>query len=52
MIRLVADRAGIRNGGLAQVGSVAVIWARRSVTSCRARSSSVPGLKISRIEDS
>ena len=26
-IRLVADRAGIMNGGLAQVGSVAVIWA-------------------------
>ena len=44
-IRLVADRAGIMNGGLAQVGSVAVIWLRRSATSCRARSSSVPASK-------
>ena len=52
MIRLVADSAGIMNGGLAHVGSVAVIWAIRSATSCRARSSSVPRSKISRIDDS
>ena len=52
MIRLVADSAGIMNGGLAQVGSVGVIWASRSATSCRARSSSVPRSKISPIDDS
>ena len=52
MIRLVADSAGIMNGGAAQVGRVAVIWLRRSCTSCRARSSSVPRSKISRIEES
>ena len=52
MIRLVDDSAGIMNGGLAQVGRVAVIWAIRSATSWRARSSSVPGSKISRIDDS
>src|SRR5215207_2015862 len=52
MIRLVADNAGIMNGGLAQVGSVAVICESRSATNCRARSSSVSGEKMSRIEDS
>src|SRR5215204_6097478 len=51
MIRLVADNAGIMNGGLAQVGSVAVICESRSATNCRARSSSVSGEKMSRIED-
>ncbi len=52
MIRLVADRAGIMNGGLAHVGSVAVIWESRSATSWRARSSSVSREKNSWIEDS
>ena len=52
MIRLVADSAGIMNGGLAQVGRVAVIWLSRSVTSWRARSSSVPRVKMSWMEDS
>ena len=32
-MRLVADSAGIMNGGLAQVGSVGVICDRRSCTS-------------------
>ncbi len=52
MIRLVAESAGIMNGGLAQVGNVAVIWLIRSETSCRAFSSSVPRSKIKVIEDS
>src|SRR5918998_1128301 len=52
MIRLVEDSAGIMNGGLAHVGRVAVIWASRSATSWRARSSSVPRPKISTMEDS
>ena len=52
MIRLVEDSAGIMKGGLAQVGSVAVIWPIRSATSWRARSSSVPRSKMSWIEDS
>ena len=51
-IRLVEDSAGIMNGGLAQLGRVGVISARRSATSCRARSSSVPRPKINTIEDS
>ena len=51
-IRLVDDSAGIMNGGLAQVGRVAVTWLTRSDTSWRARSSSVPASKISRIDDS
>ena len=52
MIRLVADSGGIMNGGLAQVGRVGVTCATRSVTSWRARSSSVPRLKMSRIDES
>ena len=52
MIRLVEESAGIMYGGLAHVGSVAVIWLTRSATSWRARSSSVPCSKTSRIEDS
>ena len=52
MIRLVADSGGIIHGGLAQVGRVGVTCASRSCTSCRARISSVPRSKISRIEDS
>src|SRR5919204_4608597 len=52
MIRLVDDSGGIMNGGLAQLGSVGVTCATRSCTSWRARSSSVPCLKISRIEES
>src|SRR6266508_3056173 len=52
MTRLVADRGCIMNGGLAQVGSVGVTVATRSCTSCRARSRSVPGSKMSTIDDS
>ena len=52
MIRLVAESGGIINGGAAQVGSVGVTCARRSCTSWRARSSSVPRLKMSWIDDS
>ena len=52
MIRLVEESPGIMNGGLAQVGRVAVVWASRSATSWRARSSSVPRPKISTMEDS
>ncbi len=44
--RLVADNGWIMNGGAAHVGSVGVISATRSATSCRACSRSVPGLKI------
>jgi hypothetical protein len=33
MMRLVAESAGIINGGLAQVGSVGVICDKRSCTS-------------------
>jgi hypothetical protein len=47
MIRLVADKAGIMKGGLAQVGRVAVICPIRSATTCRAFSSSVPRSKMS-----
>ena len=52
MTRLVADSGWIMNGGLAQVGSVGVTIAMRSATSCRAVSRSVPGSKISSIDDS
>src|SRR6185312_12911722 len=52
MIRLVEDRGGIMKGGAAQVGSVLVASAIRSLTSCRARISSAPRLKISVIDDS
>jgi hypothetical protein len=52
MMRLVAESAGIMNGGLAQVGRVGVICERRSCTSWRAFNSSAPRSKISRIEDS
>ena len=49
--RLVDDKGGIMCGGAAQVGSVDVAIATRSVTSCRACSSSTPGLKIMTTED-
>ena len=52
MMRLVAESAGIMNGGLAHVGRVGVICERRSCTSWRAFNSSAPRSKISRIEDS
>src|SRR3954453_19522737 len=52
MIRLVDESGGIIQGGLDHVGRVGVTWAIRSCTSWRARSSSVPFLKISRMEDS
>jgi hypothetical protein len=52
MIRLVAESAGIMNGGTAQDGSVGATCASRSSTSWRACSSSVPRLKTSSIDDS
>ena len=52
MIRLVAESGGMIQGGLAQVGSVGATCATRSVTSWRARSSSVPRLKMIWIADS
>ena len=51
MIRLVEDNGGIMNGGAAHVGRVLVASAIRSLTSCRARISSAPDLKINRIDD-
>ena len=50
--RLVADSGWSMNGGAAQVGKVGVTIWRRSATSWRARSKSVPGSKIIRIDDS
>src|SRR5688572_30726595 len=52
MTRLVAETGGIMNGGLAHRGSAEVTCAIRSCTSWRDRSSSVPRLKTSRIDDS
>ncbi len=52
MIRLVADAAGIIHGGLAHVGMCGRTCATRSWTSWRARVSSVPFSKMSRIEES
>ena len=52
MIRLVADSAGIIHGGLAQVGMFGDTCETRSCTSWRARVSSVPFSKMSRIDDS
>src|SRR3981081_4936755 len=52
MIRLVEDNGGIMNGGAAHVGKLLVASAIRSLTSCRARIPSTPGLKINRIDDS
>ncbi len=52
MMRLVADSGGMIHGGLAQVGRVGATCATRSVISCRALSSSVPRLKMSRIDES
>src|SRR6476659_6533958 len=50
MMRLVAESAGIMNGGLAHVGRVGVICERRSCTSWRAFNSSAPRSKLSLIE--
>ena len=52
MTRLVDDSGCSMTGGAAQVGSVGVTAAMRSCTSCRALSRSVPGSKISTIDDS
>ena len=52
MTRLVAEAAGIIHGGLAQLGICGTARAMRSCTSCRARTSSVPFSKISRIDES
>src|SRR5688572_28941917 len=51
MARLVDDRGAIMTGGAAQVGKVLYTAERRSCTSCRARITSVPGLKIRKISD-
>ena len=45
--RLVADNGGSMTGGAAQVGRKGVTLANRSCTSCRTRSWSASGLKIS-----
>ena len=50
--RLVADRGWSMTGGAAQLGSVGVMVAMRSATSCRASSRSVPCSKNSTICDS
>ena len=52
MTRLVAESGGIMTGGLDQDGRVWITVARRSCTSCRARSSSAPSSKMSWIEES
>ena len=52
MARPVAETGASITGGAAQVGRLGVTVASRSCTSWRARSRSVPGLKISSIEDS
>src|SRR5690606_31686926 len=51
IVRAVEERGGSMVGAAAQVGSVGVIWARRSCTSRRATIRSVPGSKMSLIED-
>ena len=51
MIRLVEDIGWMITGGFAQVGRTGVAVCRRSCTSCRARISSVPGLKKRKISD-
>jgi hypothetical protein len=50
--RPVVETGGIITGGLAQVGIVRTTDAIRSVTSCRASRTSVPGRKKSSIDDS
>ncbi len=52
MIRLVADLGWMMTGGAAQLGNVEVIELTRSWTSCRASMRSVPGSKISSIDES
>ncbi len=52
MTRLVAESGWIMNGGLAQVGSVAATFERRSAMSWRARSRSVSRVKINSICES
>src|SRR5688572_33354951 len=51
MARLVDERGAIIVGGIAQVGKVLYTAARRSCTNCRARITSVPGLKIMTMSD-
>ena len=51
MTRPTLDTGGIITGGAAQVGIVGSTASRRSCTNCRARSSSVPGLNSSSIDD-
>src|SRR5437899_3922129 len=52
MTRAVADTGWIMTGGAAQVGNVDVTVTTRSWTTCRAFRRSVPGLKMSSIDDS
>ncbi len=50
--RPVAETGGSMTGGAAQVGRLETTVSNRSATSCLASSRSVPGLKISSIDDS
>ena len=50
--RPVADTGGSMTGGAAQVGRLETTVSSRSATSCLASRRSVPGLKISSIDDS
>jgi hypothetical protein len=52
MTRLVVETGGIMTGGAAQVGKLCVAMATRSVTSCRAASSSAPCFRIARTDES
>jgi hypothetical protein len=52
MTRLVAESGWTMTGGADQLGRVGVTVAMRSCTSCRAVSRSVPGSKMSSIDDS
>src|SRR5262245_25800321 len=51
MNRLVTETGGIITGGAAQVGNMEMMLGMRSNTSCRARSSSVPGLNSISMDD-
>ena len=52
MTRLVVETGGIMTGGAAHVGMLRVAMATRSVTSCRAASSSAPRARIAETEES
>ena len=52
MVRAVDDSGGMMTGGAAHVGSCGAAMASRSCTNCRAVIRSVPGSKMSRIDES